>query len=115
MSVSIQNLSKDSILSENTAFLAPSCVDGEVIYFLTTQSHTFKIIPDFKTLKVIDLDSHIEKSVSTEEFCETYIEPLDCIVICSSQDNEEKSVAQLINDIQIYKALKCLNGDDICI
>lgn len=102
MSICIHDIQKDKITSSTVGFLAPVCADSTVSYILTTKNYSIKIIPNFQDITVINLDTQEEEHLSLEQFCTQYTDPLDAIVLCVDLD-EECSIQQIINDIQIFK------------
>ena len=112
MSICIHDIQKDKITSAKIGFLAPLCVDCIVSYILTTKDYTIKIIPKFHEITVINIDTHEEQVMTLEAFCTQYIDPLDAIVLCADLD-EECSVQQIINDIQIFKMDTQEETDDV--
>jgi hypothetical protein len=112
MSICIHDIQKGKITSAKIGFLAPLCVDCIVSYILTTKDYTIKIIPKFHDITVINADTHVEEVMILEAFCKKYIDPLDAIVLCTDLD-EECSVQQIINDIQIFKMDTQEETDDV--
>lgn len=112
MSICIHDIQKDKITSTKVGFLAPLCVDCIVSYMLTTKDFTIKITPKFKDVTVLNLDGQVEEVMTLEMFCSQYIDPLDAIVLCTDLD-EECSVQQIINDIQIFKMDTQEETDDV--
>lgn len=112
MSICIHDIHKDKITSAKVGFLAPLCESCVVSYILTTKDFTIKITPKFQEMTIIDLDTKEEQVMTLEAFCKQYIDPLDAIVLCTDLD-EECSIKQIINDIQIFKMDTQEETDDV--
>lgn len=112
MTICIHDIAKKFISCPKTGFLAPQTRGCVTSYLLTTQNSCLHVTPQFQNIDILDLDTNKKENLILQDFCKKYLDCLDAIIVCVGED-QENSIQQLVNDIQIFQADQSADGADV--